>query len=270
MALALDAVPTARSAERIEPIVPRPAGPPKRFDAPAVLRIVRALVADPERTELVFELLDAVGGSGHERCFQRFAAHTEGQRLLRERPSLVDAMADREALAALPDGSFGRAYLDFAVRRDFAADGLVALNDEQNQKSGDLEHDPHRRFYFDRLTAMHDLWHVLTGYGTDEAGEATLLAFSLAQMPSRGIAVLVATAFAMLPVDWTLSAHRYLIAAYRRGRRATSLDRARYEALFALPLDEVRRRLGVTSPRDAHARGILVANRGGEARWVRA
>lgn len=265
MALALDAVPTARPDERIVPPPPPPATP---FQGRRALELVRTLVADSERTDLVFELLDAVGGDGLERTFRRFVADSEGQRLLCERPSLVDAMADRAGLASLPEGSFGRAYLDFATKRDFAADGLVALNEEQKGKSGEPADDAHRRFYSDRVTAMHDLWHVLTGYGTDEAGEATLLAFSLAQIPSRGIAVLVATAFAMLPPDWTFSKHRYLLAAYRRGRRATALDRARYEDLFALPLDEVRKRLGVTSPRDAHARGILVADRGGPARWV--
>ena len=33
---------------------------------------------------------------------------------------------------------------------------------------------------------MHDLWHVLTGYGMDEAGEAANLAFSLGAGPESG------------------------------------------------------------------------------------
>ncbi len=251
------------------PLAIAPPGPARRADWRRAARLVRTLIADPEQTELVFDLMNVVGGKGHERCFQDFVATAEGRRLLRERPSLVAAMGDRAALASLPEGSFGRAYLDFAARREFAADGLVEINHASNT-SADQEVDELRRYYFDRVTAMHDLWHVLTGYGTDEAGEATLLAFTLAQLPSRGIAVLVAAALAMLPADRTLSAHHYLLRAYRRGRAASPLDRARYEELLALPLDEVRRRLGVTSPREAHPRGILVGGANRPTEWVAA
>ena len=34
---------------------------------------------------------------------------------------------------------------------------------------------------------MHDLWHVVTGYGRDELGEACLLAFTYAQNKNRGV-----------------------------------------------------------------------------------
>lgn len=257
---------TAAAIDRL-PIAP--ASPPKRVQWRRTGQIVRALVADPERTALVFDLMDSVGGSGHERCFQRFAAHPEGRRLLEERPSLVAAMADRAALAALPEGSFGRAYHDFATRRDLAADGLVEISQGHDAAAGEVV-DPHRRFYFDRVTAMHDLWHVLTGYGTDEAGEASLLSFTMAQIPSRGIGVLVAASFAFFPKDWLLASHRYLLAAYRRGRRAPKLDLVRYEELLPLPLDAVRRRLGVSLPLEAHPRGILVGGPKRPTVWITA
>jgi ubiquinone biosynthesis protein COQ4 len=231
-------------------------------------RALRELIADSERTELVFELFDAVGGDGHERRFRAFAATREGRRLLRERPQLVDAMADRAALARLPEGSFGRAYLDFAIARDFAADGLVVLNRAQNAVEGETV-DPVRGYYMERVTAMHDLWHVLTGYGTDDAGEATLLAFSVAQIPSRGMWVLVIAASWLLPRSERWRCQRHLARAWLRGRRACALDRARYEELLALPLDEARRCLGIEAPAEAHPGGILVGRKNGEARWIR-
>jgi ubiquinone biosynthesis protein COQ4 len=230
-------------------------------------RLLRELVAEPERTERVFELLDAVGGRGHEGSFQRFAATPTGRLLLRLGPSLVAALADRDALARLPDGSLRRAYLDFASARDFAADGLVemgrgvGINDEV---------DPARRFYYERFTAMHDLWHVLTGYGTDEAGEAALLAFTLAQNPSRGIALLVAAAAWMLPWRDALSCQRHLARAWRRGRRAARLDAAPWEAWLAEPLAAVRERVALEPAARAHPRGILQGGRDSGLRWVAA
>ncbi len=252
-----------------EPLSFLPPHPARRIDWRGAWRILKELIADPERTEKVFELFDAAGGNGHERCFQRFAADPAGQRLLRERPSLVAAMADRDALAALSDGSLGRAYLDFARARDFAADGLVAINREANAANGEND-DPHRSYYGDRVTAMHDLWHVLTGYGTDQAGEATLLAFSLSQIPSRGFVLLVLAGAALLPKGQMLRCQFHLYRAWRRGRRSQRLDRARYEELLPLPIDEVRRQLGIEAAAVAHPHGILRGNDGDPVTWVTA
>jgi ubiquinone biosynthesis protein COQ4 len=249
------------------PLVLAPSQPARPIDWRAAWRILKELIADPERTEKVFELFDAAGGDGHERCFQRFAAHPDGQRLLRERPSLVDAMADRDALAALPDGSFGRAYLDFARARDFAADGLVAINRETNAANGECD-DPHRAYYGDRVTAMHDLWHVLTDYGTDQAGEATLLAFSLPQIPSRGFVLLVLAGAALLPKSEMLRCQVHLFRAWRRGRRAQRLDRVRYEELLPLPIETVRRQLGIEAAATAHPGGILRGDEVDGVQWV--
>jgi ubiquinone biosynthesis protein COQ4 len=243
-----------------------PAAPPARgVQWRTAWRLLRQLVDDPDRTEAVFELFDALGGD-HDRNFRRFATDPTGRRLLRERPSLVGAMADREALAALPDGSFGRAYLDFARARDFAADGLVQIGQATAEAAGEHE-DAHRRYYSDRVTAMHDLWHVLTGYGTDPAGEATLLAFSLAQIPSRGFVLLSLTGAWLLPAGGWLACQRHLVRAYRRGRRAARLDVAAYEDLLPLPLAEVRRRLGIEPAAVAHPRGIL-RSRDEQVDWV--
>ena len=66
------------------------------------------------------------------------------------------------------------------------------------------------------------------------------------------------------PKDLTLSWPRYLFAAWRRGKRTSLLTAAPYEELLPLPLDEVRRRLGVPPASAAHPSGVLVANRVGD------
>jgi ubiquinone biosynthesis protein COQ4 len=108
---------------------------------------------------------------------------------------------------------------------------------------------------------MHDLWHVLTGYGMDEAGEAANLAFSGGQFPNLGMALMVGAAAVLGPKDWKLTWPRYLLAAWRRGRQTPSLSVAPYEELLPLPLEEVRRRLGVPPAATVHPRGIAVAER---------
>ena len=149
-----------------------------------VLRLMRAMRHSEDPVQAGLEFFDAVGGRGGEATFQRFAGRPEGRRLLRTRPDLVGLLADREALAAMPAGSLGRAYLAFAEANGFTADGLVKKNRavEREQRETDV----HRRWFWDRFTMAHDLWHVLTGCDTSEDGEIRLLAFSYAQTRQRG------------------------------------------------------------------------------------
>jgi ubiquinone biosynthesis protein COQ4 len=225
-------------------LAPPPA--PRPLEARRALRLVRALLDDPEQTGLVFELMDALGGQGDEPLFQAFARSEAGQTLLAERSDLVTALADRRALAALPAESLGRAYLAFAEARDFAADGLQQVSDQSPIGALNASLDPERRWFYRRITAMHDLWHVLTGYATDEPGEAALLAFSLGQgLGGRGFRLLLAAAAWRGPWASAFAFQRGLAAAWRRGRRAAPLVLARYEELLSLPLELVRRRLRI-------------------------
>jgi ubiquinone biosynthesis protein COQ4 len=201
--------------------------------------------------------MDALGGRGDEPLFQEFARSGEGRRLLALRPSLVAALADREALRRLPDGSLGRAYLAFAEERGFAADGLQQANDRGlGEANARLDED--RRWFYQRLTAMHDLWHVLTGYRTDESGEAALLAFSLAQgIAGRGMRVILLAAAWRGPRGGALAFQRQLVAAWRRGRRCARLVLVPYEDLLPRPLASLRGELRIPALYDAHPSGLV-------------
>ncbi len=239
-----------------------PPPPRRRVEWRRARVALRTLVRDPERTDQVFELIQSLAGNSGERLFQRFAAHSEGRRLLRERPSLLGALSDRGSLERMPEGSLGRTYAAFMGEEQLRADGLLdaaqAVRDPESE-----ELDPARQLFFERLRDMHDLWHVLTGYGRDLAGEAANLAFTHAQTRNRGVGVIVLTAALLGPKTWDLHWQRYLFQAWRRGRSAADLPMARYEELLPLPLPEVRRRLRIAPPEEAHPDGILVA--GGEA-----
>jgi ubiquinone biosynthesis protein COQ4 len=232
-------------------------------------RALRNLIADPERTDQVFEIVRALSGNSFERSYRRFAATSDGQRLLRERPSLLQVLSDREALFAMPEGSFGRAYAEFMQQGALDAEGLVeAERVAEENFARQIPINPDRDFFGDRLRDTHDLWHVLTGYGRDQAGEAANLAFTLAQSWNPGIALIVLAGVVIGPKDLTMSWARYLLRAWRRGRRATLLTAAPYERLLPLPLEEVRRQLGIQPADAAHPGGILVGNRGEEPRLV--
>ena len=235
--------------------------PPRPLDWSRAGRALRLLVEDPQRTDQVFEIIEALAGNSFEPHYRRFVESDEGRRMLADRPSLLAVLSDRAALLALPEGSFGRAYAEFMQAGGLTAEGLVEA-DATAARNNPAEPmlDPDRVYVGDRLRDMHDLWHVLTGYGMDEAGEAANLAFTYAQIPSLGIGLIVVAGAVLGPKDWTLSWPRYLVRAWRRGRRAGCLAGAPYEEMLSLPLAEARRRLGIEPPEIAHPEGIVVGS----------
>ena len=237
-----------------------PPPPPRRVDWPRGRKALRSLIADPEQTHQVFELIEALAGNAGERHFQRFLAHPGSEPLLRDKPDLLAALGDLDHLASLPSDSLGASYLRFMREGGIDARGIVDASDQIERE--DLGLDPDRAWFFDRVRDMHDLWHVLTGYGRDVAGEAANLAFTYAQVRNRGVGLIVLSSAYLGP--WALDAHwpRYLWRAYRRGRRADVLSAAPYETMLALPLSEACRRLRIEPAPLAHPRGILVDREG--------
>ena len=97
----------------------------QKRDWQRAFRAIRVLIRDSERTDQVFEILDALEGPTNERGYREFVSHPEGRQLLDERPDLLATLSDHDSLASLPEGSFGRAYLAFMQEAGLSAQGLV-------------------------------------------------------------------------------------------------------------------------------------------------
>jgi ubiquinone biosynthesis protein COQ4 len=219
--------------------------PPRRRIRPLdAWQALRALLRDPDDTRQVFKIVDALSGRTGERIFRRFRATPSGPRILEEQRDLLQTLCQRDALAALPPGSLGRSYLDFVTRERITADGLVAASLEAREQVEALSEDYRRTM--ERLRDMHDLWHVVAGYGRDLVGEASLLAFTFAQTWNPGIGFIVAVAY--LRLGDAPGGRALLREAFRRGRHAAWLPGEDWEALLSLPLEEVRSRLRVGPP----------------------
>src|SRR5262245_27677841 len=112
-----------------------PPAPPRRpREWRRAYRALRALIADPDDTIRAFEIFDAIDRDVEERAFQRFAADPVGRRLLAARPSLAAALSDRTAVAAMPAGSFGRAYLAYLDANGFDPLGLIHVKSDLEAK----------------------------------------------------------------------------------------------------------------------------------------
>ena len=140
----------------------------------------------------------------------------------------------------MPQGSLGNTYANFMSVEALRADGLAEASNQGGRVIGD---DAQRTLFGVRLRDSHDLWHVVTGYGRDLVGEASLLAFTFAQTRNPGIGVIVAMAY--LKAGDLPGARPLIRKAYRRGRKSAWLPAVDWEALFALPLDAVREKLNL-------------------------
>jgi ubiquinone biosynthesis protein COQ4 len=199
-------------------------------------RALRALIADPDDTKQVFYLGLVLNRGSYPRFLARFTTDDEGARLLRDKPSIDSRHVDYEGLRALPDGTLGREYVRFLDER--------GLDPDLFQPPPGLPEVP--AYIGQRMRQVHDLWHVLTGYGSDVSGEIALQAFTWAQTGAASAALVTLAASARFGVS-DPKVLGLAVEGFVRGRRARFLAPLRIEDRFARPLDEVRRDLALVA-----------------------
>lgn len=210
------------------------------------MRAMKALLKDPEATEHVFVIIRALSGDAVERGYRRLLLTPNADQILRAPTSLLSVLSDRDALRQMPEGSLGRAYLSFMERGNITAEGLKDASETGGQEAplGDSGIET----YALRLRDQHDLWHVVTGFGRDVAGEACLLAFTYAQTKNRGIGFIAFMGALKLRKVFGSKVFSSMWQAYQMGRRTLWLPGQHWEALLSQPLNQVRVELGVSEP----------------------
>ena len=206
------------------------------------LRALRDLMADPDDTHQVFIMARALEGPSLHRNFRRFKGTSTGRAVLDEQRDLLTRLIDDEYLRGLPEGSLGRAYLDFRERAGITAEALV----EASRTDAPVP-EPDVQRMRDRMRDSHDLLHVVTGYDTDLVGEGAVLAFTYAHTRNPALGLIVLSAVLKSRGEFA-HARRTIVHALLRGHLAAWLPQTDWEALLELPLDEARRRLGVGDP----------------------
>lgn len=211
------------------------------------LRAIGKLLKDKEDTVQVFEIMRALSGNSIPKGYARLLETPQGGAIAYRRQELADILSDRAFLQRLPEGSVGRAYLNFTTNENISAQGLV--DESRRAHNQDVERMHPFAWYGRRLRDVHDLWHVLTGYGRDAIGETCLVAFSYAQTKSLGFGFIgLVGAFKLkkeLPGQPMLKA---VWEAYRQGRKAAWLPGEDYISLLSEPLNRARTRLNIKRP----------------------
>jgi ubiquinone biosynthesis protein COQ4 len=207
-----------------------------------LLRPLFALVAgvrlfvDPSRLDQVFALERALYARRVQRDLVarlRQDART-AQIVSARRPVGLPMLA---TLRAHPRGSLGRAFADYcdAHHLDPASIPRRAVFDDGS-------------FVVGHLYETHDLWHVVTGFAPDVAGEVGLQAFYYAQLPSPLAWWIVVGGIAnaiLLRRDDLVGRLAAVSRGWTLGQRCAPLFGLDWSARLGDPLDDVRLALGL-------------------------
>jgi ubiquinone biosynthesis protein Coq4 len=204
-----------------------------------VAKAARAFVriaVDPNRLDEVFNLSASLAD---DQILQEMAdaARREpgGAQALAERPRLE---VDLPSLSRLPPGTLGRVFADAMIAQGLDPAAIPTLPSENELQ-----------FIQAHLYETHDVWHAVTGFGTDVAGELGLQAFYMAQLvghlPTAILAAGLINTLLFKPGD--REARMDAIArGWQLGRRARPLFGVRWDKLWLTPLEDVRRAFGLT------------------------
>jgi len=228
------------------PKAPR-AAKPGQLEWGRALQAFRRLRADKEDTVQVFEIMRALSGRSAYAGYERLLATPQGGRLAYNRVEFADRLMDRAWVESFAPGTVGAAYADFTARENLSAEGLA----EESRKglgAGDIDARHPVAWFGRRIRDTHDLWHILTGYGRDALGEASLVAFSYAQTGGLGWAFIAVGAALTAGDTGGLPVRRAIWEGYRRGKAAAWLPGQDFEALMAEPLEAARARLNLPAP----------------------
>jgi ubiquinone biosynthesis protein COQ4 len=183
-------------------------------------------ITDPWGQQAFQWALDSWGVSRVARVARQ---HTLGRHLLETRPSLA---LDLDRLATSPEGTLGHFLATW-----FRAWKLEPFAQRRPARC-DVE------YFMDRLFYSHDVWHALTGLGTDLRNELRFLSVLLSQYASGSGVMALVVGWLKLPFHDGLRAFISMPFEawqfYRWGRRSMDLCFIPWEALLDRPIEEVR------------------------------
>jgi ubiquinone biosynthesis protein COQ4 len=208
------------------------------------LKALRKLLADKEDTAQVFEIMRSLSGGSAVKGYARLLTSPQGGRIAYEREEFADRLGDRAWLESFGPGTVGAAYRDFIAPRGLSAEGLA--NESRKARGSQVDAAHPFAWYGRRMRDVHDIWHVLTGYGTDALGEACVVAFSYQQTRSLGFALIAHAATRQFKKRRDGQPYSQAVSqAFRNGKAARWLPEVDYPALFAENLEDARRRLNI-------------------------
>lgn len=155
---------------------------------------------------------------------------SQGQQALQERPRL--GSVDLQKLHQLPAHTLGYIYADHMLKNSFSPPNSQQIADN-----------PYT-FLGAHLGETHDIWHIVTGFDTNKAGEIALQAFYIAQIyPSQFWIVMLCKNLlktALEDLDLCSQHMDALVTGWLLGKQARPLFGIDWKTLWEVPLTTIQ------------------------------
>jgi ubiquinone biosynthesis protein Coq4 len=187
----------------------------------------------------VADLVDNFAGSEPmAQCLLRFRELPGADALLRQAPPPL--VLDLEALARLPEGSLGHVVASSLQKLGYDPDFARSRRVDSEES-----------WLIQRIATSHDIHHVISGFGTIEAGEAGVLAITAVQIGFPAFVVLNTAAsfanFRFHPESFPLMSEA-IARGSAIGLQCAPFCLQRWEEGWERPLAEWRRQLRLAEP----------------------
>jgi ubiquinone biosynthesis protein Coq4 len=200
-----------------------------------VLKGFISLLRDPSQTESVFDIVEGMRNTDATKMAVKYVKSApEVEQIVNER--YIAPTPDIENLLKYPEGSLGHTYASYIKESNFTPDFYRKIKVEDDIS-----------YILLRMRQAHDIWHIVTGFGTDSIGELGLQAFSLAQTRLPLPVILLAGGLLKTlkePENLDNLLDR-VAAGYKMGSKAKPLLAQKWEEHWDKPLSEWRSELGV-------------------------
>ena len=211
------------------------------------LKLLAAVGRSGGELGTIADLVDNFLGSPQmEDCIRRFRALPGGAELMDGRyPPLEPPIAQ---LQTLPAGTLGRDYARLILQLGY---------DPEFFRPRPIESDG--QWLTQRIATTHDIHHVISGFGTERAGETGVLAITAAQIGFPAY-VLLTSASQLANFRLKLEEFDGISRAAAHGsamaRQAQCLAIARWEEGWEKPIQQWRQELGLVDPADHEPYGL--------------
>lgn len=214
-------------------------------DSVRVAQAVVRVLGDSTKTHEIHRVEEITGRPRYRRLLAELAATADGRRLLAARPELSSDHVDYDHLRALPEATFGGAYVRHLDGNHITADYQAAATRHVD--------DPDLAYLMRRFRQTHDVWHALLGLGIAGHEEVVIHWFSYGQLqlPVSAMIMVFGTLKHLVGERRWGALRHSMLDAYRAGRDAVPLLPVYWEDLWERPLDDVRAQVRVR-PLDRH------------------
>ncbi|CAH1756562.1 6646_t:CDS:2 [Entrophospora sp. SA101] len=205
----------------------------------SMLAIKSALTAfsDPTRQDMIAILGETTSSIFLSQLRDKMLHDTTGRRILRSRPTVNTNVIDLNYLRSLPDGSFGREYLNFLEKENVTPDSRAKVK---------YIEDDELAYVMQRYRESHDFYHTLTNLPTSVEGELALKWFELAQtnLPMTLLSSLVGP-MRLNSTERNNLYNKYVPWAIQCGSQSKLLLNVYFEECWLKNIDELRSELGI-------------------------